>query len=192
MIEVASGQSFESFLQERIFTPCAMTSTFFTLPESEIDRTTTNYGIAGGFPLPVDPASTSIYLDPPSVPSGGGGLISSPKDYDRFMRMILGYGNLDGTQVMSEAAVKLGTSDLLPETADTSESWIAGEGHGAGGRVVGSQFGWGGAAGTLASVDFDLDMRVCLFTQYMPADTYPVRKEFLAALQADMAAMAGG
>ncbi len=192
VIEVVSGQSFEDFLQERIFTPCGMESTFFTLPESEIPRTTDNYGIAGGFPLPIDPASSSIYLDPPKIPSGGGGLISSPKDYDRFLRMLLGYGTLDGIKVMSEEAVRIGTSNLLPETVDMTGSWMEGQGHGAGGRSVGTQFGWGGAAGTLASIDFDRNIRVALWTQYMPTEAYPIRDEFLAALEKDLPNVAGG
>ncbi|MEP3051139.1 MAG: serine hydrolase domain-containing protein [Erythrobacter sp.] len=192
VIEVASGQSFESFLQSRIFDPCAMDSTFFTLPSSEVGRMTDNYGIVGSFAAPIDPAANSIYLDAPSVPSGGGGLISSPKDYDRFQRMLLGYGTLDGMAVMSEAAVRMGTSNLLPDGVDTAGSWVANQGHGAGGRVVGSTFGWGGAAGTLSSVDFALNMRVALYTQYMPAEAYPIRNEFLAAVEADLNARRGG
>lgn len=188
VIEVASGQDFESFLQQRIFEPCGMESTFFTLPQSEIGRTTTNYGISDAFPvpLPIDPGAGSIYLDKPAVPSGGGGLISSARDYDRFQRMLLGYGKLDGRRVMGELAVRVGTSNLLPKTADTSGSWVAGEGHGAGGRSVGNSFGWGGAAGTLASVDFGLDMRIGLFTQYMPPETLSIRPEFLAAIEQDL------
>ncbi len=192
VIEVASGQSFESFLQTRIFDPCGMISTYFTLPESEVGRMTDNYGIAGGFPIPIDPAANSIYLDVPTVPSGGGGLISSPKDYDRFQRMLLGLGTLDGTKVMTEEAVRIGTSNLLPDTVDMTGSWMEGQGHGAGGRSVGTQFGWGGAAGTLSSVDFGTQMRVALWTQYMPTTVYPVRQEFFAALEADMRSMQGG
>ena len=192
VIEVVSGQTFENFLQERIFTPCGMESTFFTLPKSETGRMTDNYGIAGGFPLPIDPGASSIYLDAPKVPSGGGGLISSPKDYDRFQRMLLGYGTLDGVEVMSEEAVRIGTSNLLPETVDLTGSWIEGQGHGAGGRSVGKQFGWGGAAGTIASVDYGLNMRVALWTQYMPTEAHPVRAEFLAALEKDLSGMKGG
>ncbi|NMW31848.1 beta-lactamase family protein [Altererythrobacter sp. RZ02] len=186
VIEVVSGQSFESFLQTRLFDPCGMSSTYFTVPKSEAGRLTTNYGIAGGLTLPIDTGANSIFLDAPFVPSGGGGLVSSAKDYDRFLRMVLGYGLLDGERVMSESAVRVGTSNLLPDAVDTSTTWIAGEGHGAGGRVVGKQYGWGGAAGTLASVDFSLNKRVCLFTQYMPTEAYPIRKEFLAAIQADL------
>ena len=121
--------------------------------------------------------------------AGGGGLVSSPKDYDRFLRMLLGYGTLDGKFVMSENAVRVGTSDLIPASVDLKGSWLEGEGHGAGGRSKGSSFGWGGAAGTLGAVDFDLKLRSCLWTQYMPSEAFPIRDEFLAAMEKDLTAM---
>lgn len=188
VIEVVSGMDFEAFLKARIFEPCGMNSTWMQVPQSEAYRLTDNYGIISGNAFPLDPGQTSVYLDPPEVPAGGGGLVSSPKDYDRFLRMLLGYGMLDGVRVMSEEAVRVGTSDLLPKTVDTTGSWLEGQGHGAGGRSVGQTFGWGGAAGTLAAVDFGLGLRSTLFTQYMPSDAYPIRDEFLAAMEADMAA----
>ncbi len=118
--------------------------------------------------------------------------MSSPRDYDRFLRMLLGYGLIDGTRVMSEAAVRVGTSDLIPATVDTAGTWLEGQGHGAGGRSVNGSFGWGGAAGTLAAVDFNLGLRSALFTQYMPPEAFPIRDEFLAAMEADLAAMRAG
>ncbi|WP_432200098.1 serine hydrolase domain-containing protein [Erythrobacter sp. W53] len=189
VIEVASGMSFEEFLQTRIFDPCGMSSTFFTVPRSEVGRLTDNYGIAGGFPIPIDPGANSIYLDAPKVPSGGGGLVSSAKDFDRFQRMLLGYGTLDGTQVMERESVRVGVSNILPDTVDLTGSWVAGQGFGAGGRSVGNTFGWGGAAGTIASVDFDRKLRAALYTQYMPTEAYPMRSEFLAAYEQDLSGM---
>jgi CubicO group peptidase (beta-lactamase class C family) len=189
VIEVASGMPFEAFLKKRIFEPCGMSSTFMQVPASEAHRLTDNYGVVGGVPFPIDPGASSIYLDPPEVPAGGGGLVSSPKDYDRFLRMLLGYGTLDGKFVMSEQAVRVGTSNLIPASVDLTGSWAEGEGHGAGGRVKGSTFGWGGAAGTLAAVDFGMKLRTGLWTQYMPTEAYPIRNEFLAALEKDLAGM---
>ncbi len=189
VIEVVSGMEFEAFLKARIFDPCGMDSTWMQVPQSEVGRLTDNYGIVNGMPFPIDPGANSIYTDPPEVPSGGGGLVSSPRDYDRFLRMLLGYGRIDGTFVMSEEAVRVGTSNLLPASVDITGSWVEGQGHGAGGRANGTTYGWGGAAGTLAAVDFDLGLRSALFTQYMPSDAYPIRDEFFAALEADLAAL---
>ena len=189
VIEVVEGKPFDVVLKEKIFDPCGMTSTYFTVPGSEVDRLTDNYGILAGNPLPIDPAANSIYLDEPAFPFGGAGLVSSPKDYDRFLRMLLGYGAIDGERVMGELAVRVATSNILPKGATTEGTWVAGQGFGAGGRSVNGQFGWGGAAGTLGAVDFNLGLRSALWTQYMPTEAYPMRDEFLAALEADLTAM---
>ena len=192
VVEVVSGMEFEAYLKQTFFEPLGMTSTFMTVPESEKGRLTDNYGVLGTTVLPIDPGSNSIYLDEPKVPSGGGGRVSSPKDYDRFLRMLLGYGKLGNERVMSELAVRGGVSDLIPRTVDKTGSWAANEGHGAGGRSVDGTFGWGGAAGTLGAIDYKLGLRTALWTQYMPPDAYPIRDEYLTALQADMKAMKKG
>lgn len=189
VIEIASGMDFEAFLKARLFDPLGMTSTWMTVPASEKGRLTDNYGIVNGSPIPIDPGVNSIYLDPPKVPAGGGGLVSSPNDYDRFLRMLLGYGKIGNERVMSEKAVRVGVSDLFPETVDLTGSWMEGQGHGAGGRSHNNTFGWGGAAGTLGAVDYTLGLRSGLWTQYMPTDAFPVRDEFMAAVAKDTAAI---
>ncbi|MEM6477082.1 MAG: serine hydrolase domain-containing protein [Pseudomonadota bacterium] len=191
VIEVASGMEFETFLKTTLFEPLGMNSTWMTVPDSEKGRLTDNYGIVNGNAFPIDPAVNSIYLDAPKVPAGGGGLVSSPKDYDRFLRMLLGYGKLGKERVMSELAVRVGVSNLLPKTVDLTGSWMEGQGHGAGGRSHNNSFGWGGAAGTLGAVDYSLNLRTALWTQYMPSDAYPIRDEYMAALEADLKGMRG-
>ena len=190
VIEVASGKPFDVFLAERVFAPCGMTSTWFRVPESEVGRLTTNYAVVGGMLLPVDPAKASIYVDAPPYPFGGAGLVSSPRDYDRFLRMLLGFGRIDGTQVMSEAAVRLGTSNLLPADTDLSQAFIKGNGFGAGGSVgLGEDagtFGWAGAAGTVGFVNYRVGLRAGVYTQYMPSGAYPVHQEFAKAVLADV------
>jgi CubicO group peptidase (beta-lactamase class C family) len=179
-------------LDERLFGPCGMDSTWFQVPESEIGRFTTNYGILAGTPLPMDPAASSIYLDTPPFPMGGAGLVSSPRDYDRFLTMLLGYGMIDGKRVMSESAVRVATGNILPATATTQGTWVEGQEFGAGGRVTGDAFGWGGAAGTAAFVKFGVGgLRAQLFTQYMPSEAYTIQNKFPELVAVDLAAMAG-
>ncbi|OYX63237.1 MAG: serine hydrolase [Novosphingobium sp. 32-60-15] len=190
VIEIVSGQPFDVFLQERLFAPIGMASTWFRVPEAQAARLTTNYAVAGGMLLPIDPGKTSVYLDQPPYPFGGAGLVSSPRDYDRFLAMILGFGKIDGRQVMSEAAVRLGTSNLLPQGADLSRSFIKGNGFGAGGSVgLGEDagtYGWAGAAGTVGFVNLRVGIRAGMYTQYMPSEAYPVHREFAKAVLADI------
>jgi len=191
VIEVVSGISFDSFLQERIFDPCGMESTGFKVPRSEIGRLTTSYGVLGGLVIPIDIPAYSLFLDDPPFPMGGSGLVSSPRDYDRFLRMLAGYGTLDGKRVMSEAAVRTGTSNILTDLSVTNGTSIQGYGFGAAGRVgwagAPRAYGWAGAAGTIGVVDMDSGSRAGLYTQYMPVFTYPVYDEFEQALAKDLA-----
>ena len=111
--------------------------------------------------------------------------------YDRFLQMLLGYGVIEGRRVMGELAVRVGTSNLLPETATTEGTWVEGQGFGAGGRVSDGSYGWGGAAGTIAFVNYKAGLRANLMTQFMPSDSYPIHEGFPEAVTADLAAMQG-
>ncbi len=194
VIEVASGVPFDVFLRDNIFKPAGMNSTWFQVPQSETSRLTSNYFVMNGALIPLDPAGSSIFSEKPPFPMGGSGLVSSPRDYDRFLRMLLGYGVIDGKRVMGELAVRVGTSNILPDGAISDGTLIQNQGFGAGGRVgLGEErgtFGWGGAAGTVALVDLRRGLRASLFTQFMRSDAYPVHSEFPAAVLADLKASA--
>ncbi|MEY4056232.1 MAG: hypothetical protein RL519_1567 [Pseudomonadota bacterium] len=196
VIQRASGaKSFEAFLQERMFDPIGMKSSFFQVPASEAHRLTGNYGLMGGFPIPIDPGKNSIYLDRPAFAFGGSGLVCSPADYDRFLKMIANAGMVGTKRVMGAAAVALGTSNLLPDGVDTKGTFIEGAGNGAGGRSGmgrdAGTYGWGGAAGTVAFVNTRLGLRAGVYTQYMPSEALPIHAEFPVTVLADLAAMRG-
>jgi CubicO group peptidase (beta-lactamase class C family) len=193
VIEVVSGQPFDRFLRDRFFDPLGMVDTGFRVPRDEAERMTTSYFLYNGTLLPIDLGNNSIFFDPPPVPFGGSGLASTPKDYDRFLEMVLNEGLFEGRRVMSESAVRLGTSNLLPDTLEPGGEYGGGAwDFGAGGRVgkgadVGA-YGWAGAAGTLGFVYRPLNLRAGLYTQYMPSMAYPLIDEFPAAIRADLAA----
>jgi CubicO group peptidase (beta-lactamase class C family) len=193
VIEVVSGRSFDRFLQERFFDPLAMSDTHFQVPRGKATRMTTSYYLFEGTLLPIDLGVDSIYFDKPPFPFGGAGLAGTPLDYDKFLEMIANYGQAGGTRVMSERAVRLGTSDILPDTLTGEDEYGRVWGYGAGGRVGRGVdegvYGWAGAAGTLGFVHLPSQMRAGLYTQYMPSTAYPLLAEFPAAIRADLAAM---
>ena len=92
VIEVVSGMPFDMFLKRRIFEPCGMNSSWFQVPRSEAKRLATNYGALGSNLIPIDKGEDSIFLDKPAFPFGGSGLVCSPRDYDRFLTMLAGFG----------------------------------------------------------------------------------------------------
>jgi CubicO group peptidase (beta-lactamase class C family) len=186
----AAGMPFEQFLAERIFGPLGMTSSFFQVPQSASPHLTTNYGYFLGRPIAIDRPGQSIYQDPVPFAFGGSGLVTSPADFDRFLAMLVNYGMADGQRVMSAAAVRLGTSDLLPPGVELKGTFVAGQRFGAGG-VVGTGkdeglFGWSGAAGTTGFAQMKLGLRSGLYVQYMPQNKFPILKEFPVAVGADL------
>lgn len=194
VIEVVSGQPFDRFLKERIFDPLGMTSTFFQVPRSQMHRLTANYYLLGDTLLPIDLPESSIYLDEPPFPFGGAGLVSSARDYDRFLMMLANRGTLDGITVLEEDSVDLATSDLFPDTVPPEGRFQFGTrtfGYGAGGLVgtgdATGLFGWFGAAGTCGLVNLPMGLRHTLMTQYMPAPHYTLQNEFPVVVAADAA-----
>ena len=194
VIEVASGMAFDAFLQTRIFDPCGMDSTFFRVPRSEAGRMTANYFLLGGMLLPIDLPESSVYLDAPAFPFGGAGLVSSPRDYDRFLQMLAGLGTINGRRVMDADCVRIAASDLLPDTLAPDGGFASGGrqfGYGAGGLVgrgdAAGLFGWFGAAGTAGLVNLNNGLRHNLMTQYMPAESYDLQTAFPLAAAMDAA-----
>lgn len=195
VIELVSGMPFDRFLARRIFEPLGMTSTWFQVPRSEARRLTTNYGALGPNLFPIDKGEDSIFLDKPPVPFGGSGLVSSPRDYDKFLTMLANFGRFGAARVMSELAVRVGTGNLLPEGVGGPSMFVNPSHFGAGGRVgLGPErgiFGWAGAAGTVGTVDMRNGIRASIFVQFMPPDSSPLLPEYQRALSADVQAAMG-
>jgi CubicO group peptidase (beta-lactamase class C family) len=160
VIEVASGNPLDQFLQNRIFAPLHMVDTGFYVPEAKLGRLV-------DAPMPERPRIWDV-TKPAKLFSGGGGLVSTAPDYLRFCQMLLNGGELDGVRVLSPQAVKAMTTSALPSgirifggdevgsragtdfglgfaiRADPVFSWIPG--------AVGS-FSWSGYWGTYFWID---------------------------------------
>jgi CubicO group peptidase (beta-lactamase class C family) len=197
VIARAAGKSgLDSFLAERLFGPARMTNSFFTVPRRVNGHLTTNYGILGSVPVPIDGPANSIYNSPPAFAFGGSGLVTSPADFDRFLSILINGGMLGRKRIMSDAAVRMGLNNLLPDGVDLSGTWISDYKFGAGG-IVGTGkdeglFGWSGAAGTVGFAQARLGLRSSLYVQYMPQSVLPILSEFPAAVGSDLKAMGKG
>lgn len=196
VIEVASGMTFDAFLQKRLFAPLGMTSTWFRVPDSELYRFTSNYAATPIGTFQIDPGMDSIYSDAPAFPFGGAGLVTSMRDYDRFLLMLMGEGAVGQTRIMKAETARLAMSNLVhPDTK--MESFVKGQGFGAGGRVTIAQspngegigtFGWGGAASTVAWVDRANNLRASGWTQIMTSGDQPFTTSFGKAVYASLKA----
>ena len=162
-------------------------------PQSEAGRLTTNHAAVGNILVPIDTGKESVYLDKPPFPFGGAGLVSSARDYDRFLRMLAQHGTIDGHRVIGEQAVRIGTANLLPAGVQGPAMMGPASDFGAGGRVgIGAEsglFGWAGAAGTVAAVDMKRGIRMGLYLQFTPPNALPVLGEYQEALRQDLMAL---
>ncbi len=193
IIEVASGMPFEAFLQKRIFGPLGMKSTFWQVPRSEANRFTDNHFATPVGRIVIDSGQDSIYSDPIPFAFGGSGLVTSMRDYDLFLAMLLGQGAFNGARIMKPETVKLALSNILPPNIDMSREFVKGQGYGAGGRVtinavpggatVGT-YGWGGAASTTAWVDPVRNIRASGWSQIMTGGKQPFTLGFAQSVYA--------
>lgn len=133
VIEVASGQLFEQFLQTRLFKPLGMVDTGFYVPEAKLSRLVDPPAISG----PPDSVTADV-TRPTRLFSGGGGLVSTASDYLRFCQMLLNGGELDGVRILSPATVRRMTTNSLP-----SDIRFAGSNSGVVGPRGGSTWGLG-------------------------------------------------
>jgi CubicO group peptidase (beta-lactamase class C family) len=106
VVEVASGEPLDRFLQSRIFTPLHMVDTGFYVPEEKLGRLVDS-------PMPERPRIWDV-TTPAKLFSGGGGLVSTAPDYLRFCQMLLNDGELDGVRLLTPQAVKEMTTNALP------------------------------------------------------------------------------
>ncbi len=98
----------------------------FQVPRANAERMTTSYFLLGQTLLPIDLGSDSIYFDPPPFPFGGSGLASTPRDYDKFLAMLVGRGEYAGAAGDERGGGALGTSDILPDTLLPEDSYKTG------------------------------------------------------------------
>lgn len=161
VVEIASGMTFEAFLQKRLFDPLGMKETTFHPTAEQMKRVVTTYHRAGARMTPLDPKSRMLNLYGKEYASGGGGLYSTAADYALFAQMLANGGQLNGQRLLSPKTVELMASVFVPDTMKGREP---GRGFGlsvivindpvaAGWRVGKGSFGWDGAFGTHFWVD---------------------------------------
>lgn len=197
LVQKVAGKPLDQVLQERIFGPLKMVDTGFSVREDQRSRFAACYNAAPGGKLKLqDDPTTSPYLAPPKLLSGGGGLVGTAADYMRFATMLVNGGELDGARILAPKTIELMASNHLPGGADLtemsrslfSESTNAGIGFGLGFAVVFDppqtlipcslgEFYWGGAASTAFWVDPLEGVTAVFMTQLMPSSTYPIRRE---------------
>ena len=192
VVEVASGQAFDAFLQARILGPLEMSDTAFVVPSDKRDRFTANYARPAGALQVIDSPVDGQYTQPPRWLSGGGGLTSTASDYIRFAQMLLQDGRLGEVRILQPETVRMMRANRLPDALVPIElgTFLSpGYGFGLGFAVVvdanaspepdnNGVFRWAGAANTFFWIDPQAGLIGMVWTQFNPFAAYDIEREF--------------
>jgi len=138
IIEKLSDQTLPDFIHDHITKPLGMNDSGFMVPKEKWNRFATLYGENDkGELVPQSSGSlTGDYTSNPAMPSGGGGMVSTARDYFRFAQMLLNGGELDGVRILAPATVQLMSSNHLAPNLMTGEFSIGPE-------TIRPGMGWG-------------------------------------------------
>jgi CubicO group peptidase (beta-lactamase class C family) len=172
VVERASGMPLDRYLETRITGPLGMRDTHFFVPTADRNRLSAVYmstdsGLARA---PEGPRGQGNYVEGPRRAfSGGAGLVSTARDYGRFLQAMLDGGALGGARVLGPKTVALMTTNQAGTLfSQTGRGFGLGfelqlvpgaDGHP---ESVGT-FSWGGAYGS----QYEVDPRERLVLVYM-------------------------
>lgn len=215
LVEVISGRPLDRYLAEEILDPLGMVDTGFHVDDSRAGRFVDNHSPAAaiaqlngtapdGDPAAlvcIDKAERSPYRNPATFLSGGGGMVSTMADYQRFCDMLLNGGELDGQRVIGPRTLAYMTRNhirdgrTLNEAGQSTFAEVTQRGMGFGlgfspvldaaanGCVTNDgEYSWGGAASTAFWIDPVERITVVFLTQLLPSSTYPIRRQLRAAV----------
>ena len=163
VVEIASGQTYDQFLTQRIFDPLGMKDTGFFVTNDKASRVA---GLYNRTPRGIEKGETPAWLATRTFFSGGGGLWSTAEDYAQFAQMLANGGELSGRRLLSPRTVDLMASNHVGGlyTGAGAGPRVHGMGFGlsmevvldavqANRRTSDGSFGWDGAFGTHFWVD---------------------------------------
>jgi methyl acetate hydrolase len=186
VVEAVCGRTLDKYLEENVLAPLGMTQTTFTpTAEQRANLVPVHLKDEEGRWIPTD----IDWAEEPEWWAGGHGLYSTPRDYLRFQRMLLGSGELDGVRILRPGTVdaaftnQIGDLDFpshipsgdpavsYPWNGPAGQKW----GHGllltteqqAGMRAVGSG-AWAGVFNTHFWIDRASGVTGAIYTQFLP------------------------
>lgn len=197
LVEKLSGQPFAAYVQTHIFEPLGMRETAWRQPDARLPRFAAMNVKKDGRLVQQSAAEAQVlnFRDHALTP-GGFGLASTLDDYQRFARMLLNKGELDGARILKPSTVKLMATDQL-DPAIKERAWLPGKGAVGFGfdfavrksppqtsqenRGATGEYFWDGMASTLFWVDPANKLTAVFFVQTIPYDG-TLHRDFRAAV----------
>jgi len=180
VVERASGTPLDEFIRTRITGPLGMKDTQFFLPPNQRERLAAVYASGSDGKIvraPDGPHGQGNYVDGPRRSfAGGAGLLSTARDYARFLEMIRRGGALDGVRMLAPRTVKLMTTNQVGTLHSTTGlgyglGFETTDRYGANGMDSEGAFGWSGAYSTTYRVDPDPHLVIVFMVQMLPNGT---------------------
>jgi CubicO group peptidase (beta-lactamase class C family) len=186
IVEKASGSPLDVFVKTRITGPLGMKDTQFFLPPDQRDRLAAVYtiGADGKIARAQDgPRGQGNYVDGPRRSfAGGAGLLSTARDYARFLEMTRNGGLLEGVRILSPRTVALMTTNQIgalhsPIGLGFGLGFETTDRYGANGLDSEGAYGWSGAYATMYRVDPEARLVIVLMIQVVP-NTSDIGRKF--------------
>lgn len=179
LVEVVDGRRFSAYVREEITGPLGMHDTGFDLSDEDRSRLAPQYEYSDALGKPIRKEGNDFRIGS-EYESGGAGLFSTVNDYAVFLNTLTHQGtSADGVRLLAAETVELMRMNHLTEATSSHFSWsqLAGYGYGLGVRTHCSketsgslsplgEFGWSGAAGSLAIMDPSSQLTV-MYAQHM-------------------------
>jgi len=185
VVERASRMPLDRFIATRITTPLGLKDTRFFLPPDQRTRLATVYSSGPDGKIaraPEGARGQGHYVDGPRKSfAGGAGLLSTARDYARFLEMIRHGGALDGVRILSPRSVALMTTNQTGTLKPTPGlgfglGFETTDRYGANGMSSVGTFGWGGAYGSSYRVDPEARLTMVFMIQLIPNRTDVAQK----------------
>jgi CubicO group peptidase (beta-lactamase class C family) len=180
VVERASGMRLDKFIADRITTRLGMKDTQFFLDAGQRDRLATVYSSGPEGTIiraPEGARGQGHYVDGPRKNfSGGAGLLSTARDYARFLEMTRNGGVLDRVRILSARSVALMTTNQSGGLHSTTGlgfgfGFETVDRYGAMGVSSVGAYRWGGAYGSNYLVDPDAGLVMVYMIQQIPNRT---------------------
>ena len=179
VVERASGTPLDEFVRTRITGP--LDEGHAVLPAAQDrNRLAAVYASAPdgkAVRAPEGPKGQGNYVDGPRRSfAGGAGLLSTARDYSRFLEMIRNGGQLGGVRILAPRTVQLMRTNQVGVLHSTNGlgfglGFETTDRYGANGMDSVGAFGWGGAYGTVYRIDPEARLTILLMVQLLPNST---------------------
>ena len=177
VVEKVSGMALDEFVRTRITGPLGMKDTYFFVPQDKAARVTTVYGSRADGSVeraPEGAKGQGHYVDGPRRSfAGGAGLVSTARDYGRFLQMLLNGGTLDGVRILAPKTIEVMSTNQVGTLYGTNGmgfglGFSVTERPGADGFTTVGSYGWGGAYASVYKVDPKERLVIVFMIQLLP------------------------